>query len=107
METLFVTPKTLKKALKSFKSNSSDFLITISKLSNPFGYGRIVKDSYKNITKIVEEKNCTPDQRKINEVNSGLYICKSELLKNFIKKIKKNTNNEYYLTDLVEIFSKK
>ncbi len=105
-DTPFVTPKTLKKALKSFKSNSSDFLITISKLSNPFGYGRIVKDSYKNITKIVEEKNCTPDQRKINEVNSGLYICKSELLKNFIKKIKKNTNNEYYLTDLVEIFSK-
>lgn len=69
-------------------------------------YGRIVRDRNGHIEKIVEYKDCNEQQRAIEEINTGIYAFKTELLFKYIKEVKDyNAQREYYLTDLVEIFN--
>ncbi|MCX6156175.1 MAG: sugar phosphate nucleotidyltransferase [Candidatus Kapabacteria bacterium] len=72
--------------------------------ANPFGYGRIVRDSSGNFIKIVEEKDTKPEEKLINEINSGIFIVKSKSLFNALNLVSnKNAQGEYYLTDIIEI----
>ncbi len=67
-------------------------------------FGRIVRDSRKKINKIVEYKDTSAGQRKIKELNPGLYMFNAKWLWENIKTIKnKNAQQEYYLTDIVEV----
>lgn len=78
-------------------------LITTT-LENPTGYGRIILDSEGNVEAIVEEKACSPEQRALTLVNTGMYCFRSDLLWKYIGEI--GTNNpagEYFLTDIVQI----
>ena len=78
------------------------FITTI--MPDPFGYGRIIRNSSGEVTTIVEEKNATEEQKKIKEINAGFYCFNYEfLVKNINKIIKSPESNEYYLTDLIEI----
>ncbi|WP_416430616.1 bifunctional UDP-N-acetylglucosamine diphosphorylase/glucosamine-1-phosphate N-acetyltransferase GlmU [Piscirickettsia salmonis] len=71
-------------------------------VANPYGYGRIIRDAAKRVKSIVEEKDATDIQKKIVEVNSGVFIFPVNFLKENIKRLEnKNKQNEYYLTDLV------
>lgn len=73
-------------------------------LSDPYGYGRIVRDAKGAVISIVEEKDCAPLQREIEEVNAGIYLVSSAFLNANIKKLGKlNAQGEYYLTDLVKM----
>jgi bifunctional UDP-N-acetylglucosamine pyrophosphorylase/glucosamine-1-phosphate N-acetyltransferase len=74
-------------------------------LSDPTGYGRIVRDRDGNVARIVEEKDCTPEQRAITEVNTGTYCFDSRVLFAHLDRITtENAQGEYYLTDMVSIF---
>jgi len=74
---------------------------------SPRGYGRIVRSGGRNVRAIVEEKLCTPAQRKISEVSSGiLCFSRSALLKHLDKLSDKNAQKEYLLTDMVTILSR-
>ena len=74
-------------------------------VDNPTGYGRIVRKSGQ-ITKIVEEKDATQNQKQIKEINTGLYCINTDILKDALLKIKNdNSKHEYYLTDIIEILS--
>lgn len=79
--------------------------ILSAKFANPHGYGRIVYDGIsKEFLGIVEERDCTMDQRKINIINSGIYYIRGSLLKKFIPLISNNNSQkEYYLTDIVRL----
>ena len=68
------------------------------------GHGRIIlKDNV--ITKIVEEKDCTDEQRLISIINGGLYYFNNKILSRFINKLNNNNKqNEYYITDFIDIF---
>jgi bifunctional UDP-N-acetylglucosamine pyrophosphorylase/glucosamine-1-phosphate N-acetyltransferase len=73
--------------------------------NDPTGYGRIVRKGGK--VKIVEHKDATEEEKKINEVNSGIYIFSGEfLLENIMKLTNNNAQGEYYLTDLAEMAGK-
>ncbi|MBI5642097.1 MAG: bifunctional UDP-N-acetylglucosamine diphosphorylase/glucosamine-1-phosphate N-acetyltransferase GlmU [Deltaproteobacteria bacterium] len=73
-------------------------------LEDPRGYGRVVRDSSGAVTRIVEDKDCSVLQKRINEVNSGIYLIKSDFLKENIKKLgKENAQGEYYLPDLIQM----
>ncbi len=75
-------------------------LLTVH-LDNPTGYGRIVRDGSGNITSIVEEKDATPEQRSIKEVNTGILAASTHLLRNWLAKLQNNNSQgEYYLTDI-------
>lgn len=64
-------------------------------------YGRIVRNKYGNLSKIVEQKDCNEDELAIKEVNIGLYCFKGKYLKETFSKLdNKNAQNEYYITDV-------
>lgn len=82
-------------------------MIISSIVENPFGYGRIIKDSQGRFEKIIEEKDADDSQRMIREINSGMYLVKGNLiLENIDKLSNDNAKGEYYLTDLFEILKK-
>lgn len=96
---------TIKEIYDHYLKNNSKLLITSINLSNPTGNGRIIIDSNGNFKKIVEEKDCNAKQKLLTIVNCGIYITSSDILLSCIPKIKNNNaSNEYYLTDLVNIY---
>lgn len=98
-----ITKKSLEDFLNFHKKNSNNLSVMSTKIQDPTGYGRIVRKDGK-FNKIVEQKDATSDQEKINEINVGIYAFKAKNLKSSLNKI--DTNNEsgeYYLTDCIEI----
>lgn len=90
--------------LEQFIHKRSHMNILVAKFANPFGYGRIVYNSTGEFTEIVEEKDCNDLQREIQIVNSGLYYLSAEILIKYIPKItNENSQQEYYLTDIVKL----
>ena len=104
------TPLLTGKTLKSFfdlheKENESAGVLTFE-THDPTGYGRAVKDEFGQLVKIVEEKDATEEEKKITELNSGVFIFKGKDLKSSLGKITTdNAKNEYYLTDAVKILN--
>src|SRR5512136_2350434 len=73
-------------------------------LENPAGYGRVVHSPEKGPALIVEEKDATPEERKIKEVNAGLYAADAEFLWKTLARVDaRNAQREFYLTDLVAL----
>ena len=78
-------------------------LLTVN-LDNPTGYGRILRNRQGDVTGIVEEKDATPEQREIVEVNTGIMIVPGKLLRDCLVKLRNNNSQgEYYLTDVVSM----
>jgi len=76
-------------------------LLTVN-LENPTGYGRIVRNVQGEVLSIVEEKDATPEQREIEEVNTGILLASTQLLRGWLEKLQNNNSQgEYYLTDIV------
>jgi bifunctional UDP-N-acetylglucosamine pyrophosphorylase / glucosamine-1-phosphate N-acetyltransferase len=76
-------------------------LLTVN-LPNPTGYGRIVRDAEGDVQRIVEEKDATPEQREIREVNTGILLAPTRELRAWLVKLQNNNaQGEYYLTDIV------
>lgn len=95
--------KTISAALKAHISEDNAITVVTAKLDNPASYGRIVKENGK-IAAIVEYKDANEQIRAINEINSGAYWFKAEVLLNTLEKIDcNNAQNEYYLTDTIKI----
>lgn len=97
-----ITAKTLKGLIAKHKRNKNalSFLSFIDGTMS--GYGRIIRDEKGRATGIVEDKHATPDQKtKFKELNGGVYVIETEILKH-LGRIKKNSSSgEYYLTDMI------
>jgi len=91
--------------IKEVIDQSSNKLTLVStKLDDPFGYGRVVKDSKGSVQKIVEQKDASEKEKEITEVNASIYLADLDFLKTALEKITpNNAQGEYYLTDIVEI----
>ena len=78
-------------------------LLTVN-LPNPTGYGRIVRDAQGDVLSIIEEKDATPEQREIQEVNTGILLAPTKMLRGWLAKLQNNNSQgEYYLTDVVSM----
>lgn len=92
--------------LKSLISNVNDqslALLTVN-LADPSGYGRIVRNSAGQVTKIVEEKDATPGEKQINEINTGIMAVQGKQIKKWLSRLNNsNAQGEYYLTDVIEM----
>ncbi|PRF95891.1 UDP-N-acetylglucosamine diphosphorylase/glucosamine-1-phosphate N-acetyltransferase [Burkholderia ambifaria] len=78
-------------------------ILTVT-LDDPAGYGRIVRDAAGFVTRIVEQKDASPEQLKIAEINTGIIITPTGQLAMWLGALKnENAQGEYYLTDVVEL----
>lgn len=103
-----IREETLRSLIKRSEDNSEYATIITAMYDNPTGYGRIIRDVDGRVVEIVEEKDATEEQRKIKEINSGIYCFDIEELLEAIKEIKpNNAQGEYYLTDVIKIMSEK
>ena len=76
-------------------------LLTVN-LANPYGYGRIIRDTTGQVIKIVEEKDATISEKQINEINTGIMAIKGRQLKKWLSRLNNNNaQGEYYLTDVI------
>lgn len=103
-------PLIRKETLTDFMSyhaeNNYAASVMTANMSNPKGYGRILRNEDKSINKIVEEKDASEEIKAIKEINTGIFCFKGKLLKYALKKINNdNSQNEYYLTDTVKVLN--
>jgi UDP-N-acetylglucosamine diphosphorylase/glucosamine-1-phosphate N-acetyltransferase len=99
-----LTSETVCQLLSDHSQSGRDLTLLAVEVDNPAGYGRILFDENRNLLKIVEEADATPEQKKIKTINSGIYCVKKLFLCDALKKI--NTDNaqgEFYLTDIIGI----
>ena len=94
--------ETLKNLLQTHQENQNSCTILTAQLSNPQGYGRVFRNSECIVQKIVEDKDCTPNQRENNRVNAGIYCFRWPDLAEILPHLQaNNAQKEYYLTDAV------
>ncbi len=101
-DTPLIRKETIINIFKKFEESNPDILLLTSYLENPSPYGRVIRKNNK-VIEIKEDRDLNVDEKSIKEINTGIYIFKGKILKNYIPQIEnKNAQNEYYLTDIVK-----
>lgn len=96
-----IRSSTLQQLLDQTQAQKGLTLLTV-KLDNPMGYGRIVRNAAGEIQAIVEQKDASPEQLEINEVNTGILAVSAKYLNEWLPKLSSNNaQGEYYLTDII------
>ena len=100
-----ISKKTLAKLSKladGVRGQDSALALLTQNLANPTGYGRIVRDAASSVSEIVEEKDATPAQKVIKEINTGIMVLPTNALRKWLKALRSsNAQGEYYLTDVI------
>jgi bifunctional UDP-N-acetylglucosamine pyrophosphorylase / glucosamine-1-phosphate N-acetyltransferase len=96
--------ETLQRLLDEHERNGNALTLLTMKLADPAMYGRVVRDESGAVTRIVEAKDASDEQRRIDEVNAGIYVFNGEHLFDNLRNLKpENAQKEYYLTDLLAV----
>jgi bifunctional UDP-N-acetylglucosamine pyrophosphorylase/glucosamine-1-phosphate N-acetyltransferase len=102
-DTPLITPETLKKFFSLHKKRMNTISILSFISQQPGSYGRVIRNDRGNVLSIVEDRDATISQKKIKEVNSGIYAIEHGVM-HLLKEIKLNkSKGEYYLTDIVGV----
>lgn len=100
-----VRRETYEAIIAKHRRSGADCTLLTADVQNPPAYGRIVRDENGKVADIVEDRDCTPEQKKITELNLGIYVFDAKLLFDGLGKLKNNNaQQEYYLTDMPKIF---
>jgi bifunctional UDP-N-acetylglucosamine pyrophosphorylase / glucosamine-1-phosphate N-acetyltransferase len=95
-------PETLRRLLDEHQQSQNALTLLTMKLDDPALYGRIIRDSSGNVTRIVEAKDASEDEKSISEVNAGIYVFDAEYLFDNLRNLStNNSQGEYYLTDVL------
>ncbi len=98
-----LTEATLEALFDAKRSLGSPLALVTANLDHPKGYGRVVREGG-GVVRIVEEKDCTAAERRLTEVNAGLYLADSEFLFKTLERVNNgNSQRELYLTDMVAL----
>ena len=101
-------PETLQGLVEAHLRSKAAVTILATRVERPHGYGRLVRGAGGRVRAIVEEKDCSPAQKRIKDISSGiLCFSRKELLQHLPQLNKRNAQKEYLLTDLVGIFNQR
>lgn len=102
-----ITKDLIDKLLNAHLEMGNDLTLLSMKVDNPKGYGRILRDEYRQVIGIIEENDADEIQKQINEVNTGVYAANTNVLFEALEKIELNERKqEFYLTDIVKIMNR-
>ncbi|GAA0726091.1 bifunctional UDP-N-acetylglucosamine diphosphorylase/glucosamine-1-phosphate N-acetyltransferase GlmU [Clostridium malenominatum] len=103
-----ITPDTVKRLIAFHKEKNYKGTILTSIVENPYGYGRVIREENGEVRKIVEHKDCSIEELKLNEINAGMYCFDIDALLGSLNNLSNNNaQEEYYLTDVIEILKAK
>ena len=103
-DTPLLRTETLEELLRKHEQENNALTVLGAKLDDPTGYGRLLRAEDGNIIRIIEEKDAASEEKNISEINTGSYCFKECFLKKYLSKLEnKNSQNEYYLTDMVKL----
>ncbi|GII93273.1 bifunctional protein GlmU [Sinosporangium siamense] len=103
-DTPLLTAETLAALLRMHETDGNAVTVLTAVVPDPTGYGRIIRDTTGAVLEIVEEKDATPSQRAVREMNSGTYAFDGALLADAVKRVSTdNAQGEEYLTDVLSI----
>jgi UDP-N-acetylmuramoyl-L-alanyl-D-glutamate--2,6-diaminopimelate ligase len=102
-DSAFYTSEVITEVIKTWQTSKAVLTFVSLIKEEPLGLGRIIRDKKGDLVDIVEEKDLTEDQKKITEVNDGLYVFDRKWLGRNLAKIQKSASGEYYLVDLIKI----
>jgi bifunctional N-acetylglucosamine-1-phosphate-uridyltransferase/glucosamine-1-phosphate-acetyltransferase GlmU-like protein len=96
---------TMKVLIDHHQSTHAAATVLTAELKDPTGYGRVIRNPQGHVVAIVEQKDATDGQRKVREINSGIYVFDKEKLFEGLRHITpSNVQKEYYLTDVFAYF---
>ena len=99
-----IKPRTLEELATLARESSCAVAFLTTEPESPAGYGRVVRGADGNVTAIIEQRDATESQKKIREINGGIYIFDKKFLFETLPQIStNNAQKEYYLTDIVKI----
>jgi bifunctional UDP-N-acetylglucosamine pyrophosphorylase/glucosamine-1-phosphate N-acetyltransferase len=97
-------PETLRRLIDEHDASQNALTLLTMKLDEPAMYGRIIRDADGSVTRIVEAKDASDEQKKIEEVNAGVYLFNAGGLFDMLRNLgTNNAQGEYYLTDLIGV----
>lgn len=104
-DTPLVTEETLQAMLELHERQGAAATVLTASMDRPQGYGRIIRDSVKgSVARIVEQKDCSPEEDAVKEINTGTYCFDNAKLFAALEKVtNSNAQQEYYLTDVIGI----
>lgn len=103
-DTPLIRPETLQEMIDRHRANDSVLTLMTTRLNDPFGYGRIISSTDGHVLEIVEQKDASPEQQTVNEVNAGIYLVDADFLFTALQQVgTDNSQGEVYLTDIVAI----
>jgi bifunctional UDP-N-acetylglucosamine pyrophosphorylase / glucosamine-1-phosphate N-acetyltransferase len=99
---------TLQRLLETHRNAKASMTVLSAELPDPYGYGRIVRDTDGQVARIIEERDASAGERAIREINSGIYaLSMASLFRHLTQLATDNSQGEYYLTDLVALYRQK
>lgn len=104
-DTPLFTAQTFQELFQYHQSKGAVATVLTAHTPNPFGYGRIIRNEIGIVEKIVEQKDATPEEAEVQEINTGVYCFDNKALFEALHQVKNdNAQGEYYLPDVMEIF---
>jgi bifunctional UDP-N-acetylglucosamine pyrophosphorylase/glucosamine-1-phosphate N-acetyltransferase len=99
-----IRKETLGQIIRTHRKKKTPVTLLSTRLSKPLAYGRIIRDPQGGLRRIVEEKDATPEERLVQEVNAGIYCFDAGFLFSALPRLsRKNQQGEYYLTDVIQL----
>ncbi|MEX0766508.1 MAG: bifunctional UDP-N-acetylglucosamine diphosphorylase/glucosamine-1-phosphate N-acetyltransferase GlmU [bacterium] len=101
-DTPLLTPDTIRALLEQHRSSEAAVTMLTAELTDPTGYGRIIRDGDGRIQRIVEDADASSEEKQVREINAGTYVYDPAALREALKGlVPHNAQGEYYITDTV------
>ncbi len=103
-DTPLLTAETLSALVEYHQTERATLTLLTTHLSDPSGYGRVLRGTEGTVCRIVEDRDASPEEKQVSEINVGTYVVEAQFLETALGKLSpQNAQGEYYLTDIIEM----